>query len=248
MASLLDSPRFNESLFFPQWEDSPPPPGAEDRIIEVSQGRLRVRLHPKGTARSTLLLFGGNGESASNYDVTGAHFAAFGVRLAIADYRGYGMSEGTPTLRRALEDADVCYDYLRGELSGPLGVMGRSLGSQCAAQLAPRSDLAYLVWESGFLDLKALVARRGMPVPAAFSEDDLAVFDPAPKLNAGRAPLLVVHADEDQVIHPSEAQRAFEGYPCSRKTMALIPHRGHNDISTSPRYWQAMTRFFLTSC
>jgi dienelactone hydrolase len=158
------------------------------------------------------------------------------------------MSEGIPTLRRALEDADACYDYLRGELSGPLGVMGRSLGSQCAAQLAPRSDLAYLVWESGFLDLKALVVRRGMPVPPSFSEDELAVFNPAPKLNAGRAPLLVIHAEEDQVIHPAEAHHAFEGYPCSRKTLALIPHRGHNDISTSPHYWQTMSKFLFECC
>lgn len=241
MPSLFDTPRFNESLFFPRRNDAPPPTGAEDWMID---DRLRIRLHPAGESRLTLLLFGGNGESASDYDGAGERFAACGVRLAAAEYRGYGKSKGTPTLRLALEDALACFEALRSRLAGPVGVMGRSLGSQCAAHLAPRADLACVVWESGFLDLEALVARRGMNLPEAFSEADLAAFDPAPKLLAGKAPLLVLHAEGDDVIDPLEAQHAYDLYPLPEKTLALIPHRGHNDIGTSPLYWQAMAEFF----
>ncbi len=243
MESLFDSPRFNESLFFPHRDERPPSMGAEDLFVEVPEGRIRIRLHAPGETKLTLLLFGRNGESAADYDGAGALFAACGARLAVADYRGYGLSEGSPTLRRALADAVTVFETLRNLVPSPIGVMGRSLGSQCAAVLAPRADLACIVWESGFLDLQALVARRGMAVPEAFSEADRAAFDPAPRLFAGQAPLLVLHAEEDEVINPQEGIRAFRGYPQERKSLALIAERGHNDIATSPHYWQALKDF-----
>lgn len=222
--------------------------GAEDLWVEVPEGRIRIRLHALGETNLTLLLFGGNGESAADYDGTGALFAAFGVRLAVADYRGYGQSEGCPSLRRALADAETAFEALRNLLPGPVGVMGRSLGSQCAAVLAPRADLACLVWESGFLDLQDLMARRGMEVTDSFPEADRTAFDPAPRLFAGHAPLLVLHAEEDMVIDPQEALHAFRGYPQHRKSLVFIPERGHNDIATSPLYWQALKIFFERCC
>ena len=179
--SIFDSAEFNERLFFPRADTSAPPPGATDTFIDG----LHVRRH--GGGLPMLLLFHGNGEVVADYDDQAARFAAAGASLAVMDYRGYGRSEGTPTLRGALEDAVTICEHLK-----PAIVMGRSLGSACAAELYARGAARAFVIESGFVDLAALIRRRGL-APPTLSADELARFDPVPKLARGSAPLLVLH-------------------------------------------------------
>ena len=99
----------------------------------------------------TLLLFHGNGEVVADYDDQAALFAAAGANLAVMDYPGYGNERGTPTLRAIITDALAVY-----ERSAAQFVMGRSLGSACAAELYARVAPRGFILESGFVDLAAL--------------------------------------------------------------------------------------------
>ena len=83
------------------------------------------------------------------------------------DYRGYGHSNGTPTLRGIIDDAAVICAEIK-----PAIVMGRSLGSACAAELYARGAASAFVLESGFVDLVALIHRRGLATPP-LSADEL---------------------------------------------------------------------------
>lgn len=84
-----------------------------------------------------------------------------GVNFLVADYRGYGLSGGVPTVSAMLGDSHHILDYARIRLEangygGPLVVMGRSLGSAPALELAAHRDgIDGLIIESGF----ALTAR-----------------------------------------------------------------------------------------
>src|SRR5438552_2806406 len=119
--SILDSPELNARLFFPRADASPPPRGAAD----LYAGDWHVRRHA-GTG-PTLLLFHGNGETVADYDGAAAAFARAGFTLAVADYPGYGLSRGAPTLRRLMTDAAAVADAVKPDV-----IMGRSLGSACA--------------------------------------------------------------------------------------------------------------------
>ena len=66
---------------------------------------LHVRLHKSTLARFSLLFFHGNGEIISDYDNLAIYFRKLGCEMIICDYRGYGKSEGVPTLRNALKDS-----------------------------------------------------------------------------------------------------------------------------------------------
>jgi alpha-beta hydrolase superfamily lysophospholipase len=111
--SIFDRDEFNQSLFFPQSNASPAPAGASDQMIEVDGARLHVRLHASPAASRTLLLFHGNGEIVADYDAAASRFARAGVALAVMDYRGYGRSTGTPTLRTLISDARRVADVVR---------------------------------------------------------------------------------------------------------------------------------------
>lgn len=240
MSSVFDSEAFNARCFFPRDEVTPPPEGARDLRVPVDGAELHVRLH-RSTGAPTLLLFHGNGEVVSDYDAVAPEFARVGFDLAVVDFRGYGASTGTPTLRTLLADAPRVLDAVAAEVTAPLVVMGRSLGSAAALELYGRNDarVAGVVLESGFLDLAGLVRRRGIRPPASFTDDELETFDGARKLQRGRAPLLVLHGAEDRAIAADEAREAHRLATTSVKHLVLVPGRGHNDVSASPVYWDA---------
>ena len=66
--SIFDRDEFNDRLFFPRPDATPPPAGAIDRMIGVDGARLHVRSYAAPAAAATLLLFHGNGEVVSDYD------------------------------------------------------------------------------------------------------------------------------------------------------------------------------------
>jgi alpha-beta hydrolase superfamily lysophospholipase len=243
--SIFDSHAFNERLFFPRRDVSTPPAGATDLEIAVPGATLHLRWHRPPSARATVLLFHGNGEVVADYDDAAETFAAAGASLAVVDFRGYGASTGTPTLRSALSDAPlVLQAMLEKRGIEPLLVMGRSLGSACANELygMQRADIAGFILESGASDLVGLVRRRGLDL-RPFDQNDLDVFDPIPKLQRGTQPLLVLHGAIDEMIAPAEAKQAFAAAGTKKKNLVLIPGHGHNDISASPLYWSALRDF-----
>jgi pimeloyl-ACP methyl ester carboxylesterase len=248
MPSLFDDDAFNGSLFFPRREHTIPPPGARDLYVSVEGAHLHVRLH-EGEGLSVLtLFFHGNGETVSDYDGLARHYASHAQSaLAVVDYRGYGLSTGRPTLRRALADALPVLEAVRAEAAGrPLVVMGRSLGGACAAELCRREHEGVVgyVFESAAADLRGVVRRRGLAPPAALTPDEADTFDPLPKLARCTRPALVLHGEDDSLIAVSEAEQSFEALANCPRTLVRVPGRGHNDLSLHPSYWQALGRFY----
>jgi alpha-beta hydrolase superfamily lysophospholipase len=251
MISLLDHPGIARTIFFPRPHFVSPPPGARDVMIEVDPGvRLHARIHDAPSASAVVVLFHGNGEVVSDYDGAAPQFAQVGGTLAVVDFRGYGRSEGVPGLRDLVGDARPTLEGLLPHLawtdgsSPPIVVMGRSLGSACAAEVARAVPqlLAGLVFESGFSDIAGVARRRGITVESV-AEADLAVLCPLRKLAHSRTPLLVLHGDGDTLIAPEEGRAAYEASGAEDKRFVLVPERGHNTISLHPLYWEELAAF-----
>ena len=244
MSSIFDRDDFTAALFFPR-RDASPPRGASELFVDVAGARLHVRCHEAPAARCTLLLFHGNGEVVADYDASAARFAACGAALAVVDYRGYGLSTGAPTLRTLIDDARPVAAAVRAASARPLVVMGRSLGGAAAHELyaRPVDGMIGVVLESTFVDLRGLIARRGLAIPGAFTADETAAFDPLTKLRAGRLPLLLLHGARDTLIPATEAATAFATAGSAAKQLVAIPDRGHNDLSFADGYWTALAGF-----
>jgi alpha-beta hydrolase superfamily lysophospholipase len=248
--SLLDHPVIARTIFFPRPDFSPPPPDARDVMLEVERGvHLHARVHDAPGAVAVVVLFHGNGEVVSDYDATATRFAQAGGALAVVDFRGYGRSEGEPSLRHLVGDARPAFEGLVGDLrragdARPIVVMGRSLGSACAVEVARAVPelVSGLVFESGFSDLTGVARRRGVTVEQV-AEEDLEVLCPLRKLARSRTALLVLHGAEDSLIVPEEGRAAFEASVAEDKRFVLVPGRGHNTVSHHPLYWQELASF-----
>src|SRR5262249_58687814 len=112
----------------------------------------------RGARRRTLVFFHGNAETASDGWAWADALADRGTDVLLAEYRGYGHSEGSPSARGIERDAEAAIRYLRDEQHVPLSelvVHGQSLGGAAAfaALAGPANDCAGAVIESTFSSL-----------------------------------------------------------------------------------------------
>ena len=140
--SVLDNPDTSARSFHPLrgWTDTPP--GAVDYGVSLSDGTtLSCRFFAVGRENPTVLFFYGGGENVARYDEIAPHYNGIGANFFVADYRGFGASSGSPSFNAILSDAHEVLDWLQDTMralrfTGPLYVMGRSMGRHSAGELA----------------------------------------------------------------------------------------------------------------
>jgi pimeloyl-ACP methyl ester carboxylesterase len=235
----LDVPEVLLRLFHPRPESSlaGPRPEALDLLIPVADNvLLGARFHPAAANVPTLLFFHGNGEIVADYDELAPFYQRQGLNFLPVDYRGYGRSTGTPTVSAMMRDCHAIFTFVRQWLPemgyrGPLMVMGRSLGSASALELAAAypGEVAALIVESGFAHAGPLLQLLGVNL-AAIGFQEKAGFRNVDKIRAYPGPTLIIHAEHDQIIPLSDGQALYDASAAPDKTLLKIPHANHNDI------------------
>jgi len=241
----IDHPLINEVLFYPRSiseSDLPRHDKGEIRRIPVGGDSLGAYWYRPCQDAPTVLFFHGNGEVISDYFLDFHNsLEKLSLNFLPVDYRGYGLSTGTPCLSALLEDARAAWEYAVSTLGispGNIIVLGRSLGSLAALEIAggPGKDAKGLVIESGiarFDDwikrMEHLLAQMGVDVDLlkrALNE----AFDHKAKINNYKGPVLVMHAPHDEIV-PLEQGKQLASWPGEqRTTFHVFPRGGHNDI------------------
>ncbi len=185
---------------------------------------------PSPGASRALLFLHGNAGNASHRLPNAAQLVRLGIHVLLLDYRGYGLSEGTPTEEGVYADARAGLSYLvetRGILAHRIVLFGRSLGAAVAIDLSQDRSLAGLILESTFPS-GANVARRALgPLGAWLARGR---FESDRKIGQVRSPLLFFHGDRDEVIDIELGRRLFEIAP-EPKAFEVIPGAGHNNTT-----------------
>jgi hypothetical protein len=236
--SKLDDPRALQYIFHPRKDDvASPPHGAVDYPIAVEEGiTIGCRFYTAGAQAPSILFFHGNGETVRDYDEIGQVYNQYGLNLLAVEYRGYGTSNGTPTVTAMLKDALViCQEVQKwlknNNMRAPLWVMGRSLGSAPALELASRyqTDFEGLIIESGFAFTVPLLDFLGVDTRAlGITEADC--FRHIEKIRTVYKPTLIIHAQYDQFIPVSDAEVFLKNSPAAKKALKIIPRADHNTI------------------
>lgn len=182
---------------------------------------------PRQNARAILFLHG-NGGNASHRLPNAAELARLGADVLLIDYRGYGMSEGTPSESGVYADARAGLAHLIEERGIPeqrIVLFGRSLGGAIAVELARDRGLAGVILESTFTSIADVI--RGM-IGAPLAYLVRGQYDSASKIDQIRVPLLFFHGDHDRIIDYALGLRLFELAP-EPKQFETISGAGHND-------------------
>ena len=250
--SILDQPSVLQALFHPRRDNSIPPSGVYSVALEVEPGvTVGGRLYPTTAENPAILYFHGNGEIAADYDYFAEAYKHLGITLLVIDYRGYGISNGTPTASNLLKDAVTVFNTVGGILHShglypkQLYVMGRSLGSTAAIEVAlhAKEGLAGLIIESGFAETFPLLAHLGVVIPGADEERD--GVGNARKISQIATRTLIIHGQQDMLIPVKQALILHRCCAASEKQLALISNAGHNDLMIIGRaqYFDAIQMF-----
>ena len=245
---LLDEPLILRNAFCPRRGVSRCPEHAFDLQVSVSADvSLHCRFYRGGLDLPSILYFHGNGEIVSDYDGFAPLYNAAGANLVVAEYRGYGASGGTPTFAAMLEDAHRIFDAVREELarrkfSPELYIMGRSLGSVSALELAATytDESKGLIIESGFVCASRIARRLG------FSREKLEPLESEcrQKIRSIRMPALIIHGEEDSLVPLTEAE-TIHALLKAEKKLLIIPYADHNSLifEGEEEYFGAISTF-----
>ena len=230
----VDFSLIDQRIFYPRRDPhTRPPVGAEDHSFPVEPGiEIGSRFYLAEPSGPHLLFFHGNGEIASDYDDIGPLYNRLGLSLLVADYRGYGKSQGTPSVSTLLPDALAVFDQVLDwrkaqQRTGPFLVMGRSLGSAPAIEIAYRrkDKIAALILDSAFAYSLPLLQLLGIPAEAlGLREED--GFKNYEKIFFISKPTLLIAGQQDDLIPPSESETLLQNSGAHRKELVLLPAPG----------------------
>jgi len=144
----------------------------EDLRIPTPDGEILgaffIRPSNKGMAKNvTIIMFHGNaGNIGHRVPIAKIIEENTGCNVLMLEYRGYGMSTGTPNEAGLMIDAQTGLDWIRNgkETKGnKIVVYGQSLGGAVAIQLVAKNqgadDIVGLILENTFTSIRKLIPR-----------------------------------------------------------------------------------------
>jgi len=146
------------------------------------------------------------------------HLLSAGISVFLFDYRGFGKSQGIPSLAGVVADARAAareHDRLRPHHI-PAIAYGYSLGGAIAARLASEHRVDGLVLQSTFTNLRDMARLRSVRFPLHFISGNF--FDTGRALSRLDTPVMLIHGTEDEVIPVGMAHKLVSS---CRKTPAV---------------------------
>lgn len=200
---------------------------------------LQLRLpHPRGVA---FYLHGNAGNLQSVFAGQVTFYRAAGYDLFMVDYRGFGKSTGQLTdgpslsadVARAWQAMQAQYALPGAPAFGTLRkvIVGRSLGSALAAELAAQVQPDLTVLVSPYRSMLAMSAEKYPWVPGLLLRYPLRTDAFLPRI---RGPVLMVHGTADTLIpihHSDQLQALRPGTELLR-----VPGATHADIDSAPAW------------
>jgi len=214
--------------------------------VTTSDGeRLHVWHLAQESPRAQIVYFHGNGGNLSIWSDILAALWREGYDVIAFDYRGYGVSTGTPSEAGLYRDVEAVVSAVQDQFRQrriPLVYWGRSLGTTMAAYAATIRAPDGIVLEAGFASMRAVV--RSSPVLWALAGFSSYQFPTTQWMAKTNVPVLVLHGDADSVVPYRLGQELYEQL-AGDKRFVTIAGGDHND--PAPRdpkaYWEAVANF-----
>lgn len=205
-------------------------------VLEVPDASLSISFRAHDGPRA-LVYFGGNAENVASTLPELA--AAFPDRaLYLMHYRGYSGSSGRPAEATLRSDARALYTMVHDRHPDVM-VVGRSLGSSLAIQLAAEEPVSRLVLITPFESILAIAKRAAPFLPMSLLlRDKYESWRHAPHVTC---PTLLIAASHDELVPLADTRRLFAGFSPNVAALRVIEGTDHNSVSGEAEFWEAMT-------
>lgn len=184
-------------------------------------------------SKKVAIVFHGNAGNVTHRLLIAKDFLMQGVSVFLFDYRGYGTSEGKPSIPGLVEDGERAYSYVRDNLGyTPENIIlyGESIGTAVASRVAQNNQYSRLILQSGLTSLPDVacdgVAWLKLYPTWVFPQPH---FDTKNIIASLKGPILVMHGGNDKLIPVHHGHDLF-ALASEPKQLVIIPNAGHNDM------------------
>ncbi len=212
----------------------------------LARGMETVRLSPQpdlttvswygapADGKSVILYFQGNAGTIADRDYKVRPWLDDGFGVFLLGYRGFGGNPGKPDEQGLYADARAALAWLakRGIGAARIIIYGESLGTGVAVHMAfeqasAGNSVCGLILESPFKSMGAAAQDHYPYVPAKWLVRDR--FASIDKIARIKAPLLVLHGEEDRVVGIDHGKHIFAA-AVAPKLAHWIRGGGHSDL------------------
>ncbi len=161
--------------------------------------------NPKGV----ILYLHGNAGDLSRWGLVTEYFVEKQYDVLVMDYRTFGKSTGKLSEQALYDDAQYCYDYLKGRYNdSDITIYGRSLGTGIAAYIASKNTPKQLVLETPYYSILD-VAQSRFPM---FPVKQLLKYKlPSNQyIKQVNCPITIFHGTADVVVPFASAEKLFD--------------------------------------
>lgn len=183
-------------------------------------------------ALGTVLHLHGNAANISSHLPLVAWLPGAGFNLLSFDYRGYGRSDGSPSLDGIVQDGLAALAWLRrqpGVDARKLVVLGQSLGGATAVRVvgADPDSVKLLVLDCAFASYRRIAhdavggSWLSALAPAAMFVLPPHAHDPESVIRTLKVPVFVLHSGDDAVVPISHGRALYAAAPEPRQWLEV---------------------------
>ncbi|PIE43173.1 MAG: alpha/beta hydrolase [Gammaproteobacteria bacterium] len=211
-------------------------------------------------SNGTVLFLHGNAENISTHFANISWLPDNGYNVFALDYRGYGLSTGSPSLSGALMDIEASHRWLteHPEVKGkPLYLLGQSIGASLSLTYAGQKRPDYLPFSG-------VIADAGFPSFPGIAKQKLAEswltwpiqyvalllieseFDPERYIDRiAPTPLLIIHSQRDNIIPFEKGKEIYR--LATQPKQFLVTNTAHTATFQKKKNRQAVLDFMQKS-
>lgn len=183
---------------------------------------------PADKPTGTVLMCHGNAGNITHRLDTINILNEMNLNCLVFDYRGYGLSQGTPTEEGTYLDAMAAWEYLtkrKGFSPDEIIIFGRSLGAAIASKLALKTNPRSLVLESAFTSYVDIGKKFYPYLPVRlFAKYKYPTIDHVRQVSC---PVLFIHSRNDELIPFEFSLRLYDAAKEPKEFVEIIGC--HND-------------------
>ncbi|MYM24156.1 alpha/beta fold hydrolase [Duganella sp. FT135W] len=219
-------------IYFPQRSSKTNHPTL---TLAADGAQVRVTVQQRDGVNA-VIYFGGNAEDVTA-SLPGLSAAFPDHTLYLMNYRGYGGSTGSPSEAALVADAQLLFDEAFRSHKN-ITVVGRSLGSGVAVQLASQRPVSRLILVTPYNSIQELAQQQFPYFPVRWILRDK--FESWKYAERIATPTLLVMAEHDEVIPAASTHALYGHFAKGIATLTIVPRAKHNDISNYPAYNQLL--------
>ncbi|XP_046839225.1 protein ABHD13-like isoform X2 [Xenia sp. Carnegie-2017] len=222
--------------------------GIRINVMLIKQQGSRLSIAP------TVVFFHGNAGNIGHRLINShALYKNCGCNVFLVEYRGYGRSDGSPSERGILLDAQAAIEYIRGRKdvdNTKIIVYGRSLGGAVAINLLCQSyftDKVFaMVVENTFTSIPQMADQligHGLNRLPMFCFRNQ--FNSLKSICKVKIPSLFLSGSNDQLVPPAMMYKLYENSGAVMKKLETFDCGSHNDTWQCKGYFEAFSRFLI---